>query len=398
MKCRTCASSELRMIMKFPKVPLVGDFCSNQEEAHKSEAFEMDLYFCLSCSLLQIAQNVELTKLFEDYSFSSSTIPNLILHFNDYAHWIRENFKPRSVLDVGCNDGVLLAPLEKMGIKAFGVDISRNITKIATAKGLNSYNLRLSLENLELIDSKIGKVDLITSSNAFPHNDRPHDFLDAAKMLLNKNGNILFEVMYAGDLQHKFQWDTVYHEHLHFHSIESLKNLLAMHNLYINHAELVPMHAGSLRISASRDKHKSRNLERLEDRELDLKINQLESWQKFADLSFRSMDVVRNKLRKLSEKKKKIWAYGASGRASMWLNCANLDMIEFIVDSSPLRYNKYVPKIGTPIVSPNKIEKNAIDYIFITAWNYSNEIIRQHSNFKGTWVTPLPQYKEIVID
>jgi SAM-dependent methyltransferase len=383
--------------MKFPKVPLVGDFKSSQIEARGAKTYDMDLYFCQDCYLLQILQKVDLKILFEEYSFSSSTIPNLVMHFHEYANWIKTRFNPASVLDVGCNDGVLLAPLNKYGIQTFGLDISKNITQKARDKGLNVFNLRLGMENIDLIKSSIGTVDIITSSNAFPHNDKPHDFIDAALEILNKNGTILFEVMYAGDLQEKTQWDTVYHEHLHFHSLKSLSKLLEMHGLYINHAELLPMHAGSLRIAVSKATIKSRELIQLEDKENYLKINEISSWVGFSDKSFKSMSEVQTKIEKLSEDNT-IWAYGASGRATMWITCANLSMLEGIVDASPLRSGKFVPLTGTPITSPEIFSNTKADYTFITAWNYANEIMRQHREYKGKWLVPLPSYSEIKLN
>ena len=46
-------------------------------------------------------------------------------------------FHPSWSFEFGCNDGVLIAPLEKLGISAKGVDISENITEMARAKGLD---------------------------------------------------------------------------------------------------------------------------------------------------------------------------------------------------------------------------------------------------------------------
>ena len=85
--------------------------------------------------------------------------------------------KPRTVVEFGCNDGVLLAPLEKLGVKAIGVDISKNITDLARSKGLDViagyFNSDVALNILE----RVGPVDVVTGSNAFAHNDYPEQIL-----------------------------------------------------------------------------------------------------------------------------------------------------------------------------------------------------------------------------
>ena len=102
-----------------------------------------------------------------------------------------------------------------------------------------------------------------------------------------------------------------------------------------------------------------------------------------------------SELSKLHNLGHRIWAYGASGRASMWLNVAELEFIEMIVDASPLRYNHFLPGTNTPIVPPSFLEHDKPDFTLITAWNYADSILSQHELYDGKWVVPLPQYREI---
>lgn len=222
--CRCCGSIDLHEVFSLPPIPLVGAFTLKSEIA--VEKFPITLFFCETCKVLQIRENIDEQILFNQYSFSSSTVNSLVKHFDDYAEWIKNFVDPKSVLEVGSNDGILLSPLEKMGIRAFGVDISSNITEIARAKGLNVKNVKFGLDNqTEISDWILEKVDLISASNTFPHNDDPNGFLETAINLLSDRGKISLEVMYAGSLEENLQWDTIYHEHLHFHSLTSLKNL-----------------------------------------------------------------------------------------------------------------------------------------------------------------------------
>jgi 2-polyprenyl-3-methyl-5-hydroxy-6-metoxy-1,4-benzoquinol methylase len=391
--CRVCKSDDLESIFKLPDLPLVGDFKVDQNIVDPK--FPLDLLFCSGCKVLQVGYDISLKRLFTNYSFSSSTIQSLVEHFNKYANWLVGNFKPMSVLEVGCNDGVLLDPLKKLGVKVFGVDMSVNIGALAQEKNLDVKVLKFGLSELQNLKDWVGSVDLITASNAFPHNEDPGGFLSTARDLLTPEGFLVLEVMYAGSLKQNLQWDSVYHEHLHIHSLHSLKNLFQINGYSLIDAEIVDMHAGTLRVVAKPGDHKirSRAMQILNKEDL-LGINTVESWLEFGTESHRIINKCHKTLSEFS-KKGTIWAYGASGRASMWLNAANLHFIEKIVDSSYLRAGRFIPGVSTPIVLPKEFDYEKPRYVFITAWNYSDKIMSQHPKYDGKWIIPLPKFRII---
>ena len=393
MKCRSCSSSELLLILDFKPVPLVGEFTVKPNP--DAEHFPIKLYFCTNCKVLLIAESIDSEKLFNEYSFSSSTVPNLVIHFEQLAKWIVEKIKPKVVFEIGCNDGILLKPLENLGIKTFGVDISRNITEVACGKGLDVKKMKFGTDTVEEISKWVKNVDLITASNTFPHNADPNGFLESAHQILSDEGKLVLEVMYAGSLRDYLQWDTVYHEHLHFHSLASLENLLNLNDFYVTHAEIVPMHAGSLRVIASKKIGTyTEEYLAIKDYENSTFLNTEQSWIEFAKACKESIVEIKSGLEKYS-KNGRVWAYGASGRASMWINVAEISFIEKVVDASPLRASHFMPGSSIPIVLPEEFEVNPPTAIFVTAWNYFESIITQHPNYRGTWVTPLPKYQEI---
>jgi len=392
-KCRVCSSDKLHNVFSLKRIPLAGDFKISQHT--KDEEFPLDLLFCEECKVVQIAQTIDLNRLFNTYAFSSSTIPSLVEHFKNYANWIQSTISPKRVLEVGCNDGILLEPLREMGIETFGVDMSVNIGDLARAKGLNVLSVKFGVENLKQLKDWAGKVDLITASNAFPHNDDPNGFLGTAFELLNENGAIVLEVMYAGSLQDAIQWDTVYHEHLHIHSLTSLIYLLKLNGFSVTHSEIVPMHAGSLRVIARKGLHNpDASTLAILAKESETNLNTLSAWKVFNEKSLQSIEIVKNRLEELS-KSGQVWAYGASGRATMWLNAAEMTYIQGVVDASPLRAGRFMPGVSTPILSPSEFNASAPEFVFVTAWNYLDKIVVQHPHFGGKWIVPLPEYKEL---
>ncbi len=48
------------------------------------------------------------------------------------------------------------------------------------------------------------------------------------------------------------EFDTIYHEHLFYHTLHGLTPLFKRHGLYLNDVERLPIHGGSLRLTVSR--------------------------------------------------------------------------------------------------------------------------------------------------
>ena len=193
-----------------------------------------------------------LTILFQDYSFATGTIPGLVRHFEDYAEWISQKLRPKSVIEFGCNDGTLIAALEKHAIRSVGVDLAANITEMARQQGRNVVTGSFGPQIVDQLRDEMGQVDLITGSNVFAHNADPESILEAVDALLAPDGVLCLEVMYAGDLLLQRQWDTLYHEHLTFYSLGTLGKALQRYGFEPISATRIPMHGGSLRLAAAR--------------------------------------------------------------------------------------------------------------------------------------------------
>jgi len=392
--CRGCESNELEKFLDLGEMPLAGGFLSSVDAIDGERCYPLPVHVCKECGLVQILEPVDPDILFQDYSFSSSTVRPLVKHFEDYATWIRDKTHPKFVVEFGCNDGILLRPLEKLGIKAVGVDVSENITEIARENGLEVITGYFDLETVKQIERKVGQADVVTGSNAFAHNDKPEIILEAARHILKPDGYLCLEVMYAGDLLELLQWDTLYHEHLTFYCLSTLSTLLERYGFRIVDAERVPMHGGSLRVVAAKDSNlvQKRSVVEISTYEREKSLSDPETWLAFGRNIGRTIDVVRQTLDRL-RKNSRIWGYGAAGKATLWVNACRMDYLEAMVDASPLRAGKLMPGAHTPIVFPEKLKENPPDYIFITAWNYAEQIRSNEEWFNGIWITPLPELR-----
>lgn len=391
--CRACEGSELYSVLNLGPMPLAGGFLPNETAIANEQLYPLEVHGCARCGLIQVLDPVDPEILFQDYSFSSSTIQPLVDHFENYARWLRQRLHPAKVVEFGCNDGVLLAPLQREGIHAIGVDVSQNIAEAARAKGLDVISGYFDPKTAKQILEKTGHVDVVIGSNAFAHNDKPELILEAAKILLSEAGFICLEFMYAGDLLEKLQWDTLYHEHLTFYSLHSIRILLERFGFHVFDAERLSMHGGSLRICATRKPlSMSATAEAILNYEREIKLESVNTWQVFAKESLRQIQVVANVYDDLKVSSK-IWAYGAAGKATMWVNACKMNYLEAVVDASPLRAGKLMPGTHTPIVLPEKFQEDPPDYMFVTAWNYVDHIRAKEKWFKGIWSVPLPHLR-----
>lgn len=392
--CRACASANLSECLSLGDMPLAGGFLKSKDDIAAEKKYPLPIHVCENCGLVQIVDPVDPNVLFKDYAFASSTVAPLIAHFEDYARWLHARFSPKTVVEFGCNDGILLAPLERLGVTAVGVDISDNITEMARAKGLKVLTGYFNLETADRIKAEYGRCDIVTGSNAFAHNAAPESILEAAARCLREDGVLALEVMYAGDLRDKLQWDTLYHEHLTFYSLGTLEALLGRHGFTVFDAVRIPMHGGSLRVCARRggDLAPTADYQAVKAYETDTKLNAAETWRFFGSHIGRKIEIVGETLARLS-RSASIWGYGAAGKATMWVNACNLDFLGAMVDESPLRAGRLMPGTHTPIVFPDEFRARAPDYVFVTAWNYADVIRAKESWHKGIWVTPLPDMR-----
>lgn len=398
MNCRACASTDLEILYDLGPLPLAGGFLEAKDIPNEKK-YPLPVAICRECGLVQLTYVIPADTLFEHYLFSSSTIQYLVNHFTNYARWINERYHPDFVIEFGCNDGVLLSPLNKLGVHTVGIDISQNITEMARGKGLNAITGYFDEAMASDIYHEYGGADIVTGSNAFPHNDDPGNILRAAKALLKPGGHLLLEMMYAGSLLEKLQWDSMYHEHLSYFCLTTLEVLLKRYGFHAVHVEIVPMHAGSLRVVCAVDNSEYPDntvIEMLRKEATDGLTNIL-TWRKFTENIRRQIDIAEKVLDNiLIFNENEVCAYGASGRASMWLNAhkdCKYDKILYIVDESPLRAGKLMPGVHIPIVTPDEFRVTPPDYCVVTAWNYFEQIRQKHQDYGGIWIIPAPELR-----
>ena len=395
--CRGCGSTNLQMLIDYGLMPLAGGFMKPEDVALHNIAYPLRLVRCIDCTLMQVLDTVPPEKIFGQYSYASSTTRTLIDHFAVMGPEIVKTFSAQGkmVVEFGCNDGVLIRPLLQAGAIAVGVDPSDVAFRASQEQGWTLYKNYFDETIAAQIKIQYGQAKIIVGNNVFAHVDDIHAIVRGVTTLLEGDGVFIFEVHYQGDLISTVQFDTVYHEHICYYSITSLISLLAQHDLKVIDVKRIPIHAGSIRVIAAREKSKySISAQVLDMCKLEKEIDM----NRFVRQVHARRDSMRKLIDDLNKAGCRIVAYGAAGRMTIMLNYCGLgpEMIEYVLDMSPLRYGKVVPGILIPIVPPQVFHDALPDYAIMTAWNYEPEIVSKEQGFLkrgGRFIIPLPEIR-----
>lgn len=396
-KCRICDSNKLSTLIDLGRLPLAGYF--PEKKNLKDKVYKLKPYYCPECKFLQILDVINPDILFKKYNYNSSSIISLKNHFIGLAKKLKSKFKNKKkikILEFGSNDGVLLE--EFMGYKKYsilGVDPSKNISKVAKKKGIDVINKYFNSQTANFIQKNYGEFDLILACNVFAHIDDIKDVLDGVNKILKTNGQFIIEVHYLLDLLKYNQYDTIYHEHLSYYSLNSLIKLAKIKNLNIVDCEHIETHSGSIRVTFSKTlQNPSKNLKKFLDYEKKYLSKYLREFKK---KSLAQKNSILKLIKNIKKDKKNVIGFGASGRGNIFLNYCGITKkdLNYIVDQSHLRFGKYIPCSKIPIYNFEYFKKNVgeIDYVLIIAWNYSSFIIKMimriNPNIK--FIIPFPQ-------
>ena len=405
--CRSCKSKKIIKVINLGLVPLAGGFLRKSSELKKEKFYPLELVFCTSCFLLQTNAVVDADILFKDYFYHSSAIKTLVQHFEKIASNFEimfKNPKNKFIVEIGCNDGSLIKVLRKRGFKALGIDPATNIVKPLIKKGLPIINNYFSRTLAKKIAEKYGKADIVFSSNTLAHIENISDIFDGVKILLSENGVLIFEVHYLGNLLSGMQFDMIYHEHQYYYSFLSAKNLLLQSGLEIYDAQLISMHAGSIRFYVQHVGGKIKlntRAKKLEEIELKKRFHKISTYKTYNKKIVKAKNDLLQLVKILQSKNKTIAGYGASGRGTILSNFCGLDtsILRYVIDDAPAKQFTLMPGTHVPITSSNILyTKQKVDYVILFAWSFYNEIRKKHMKFVsngGKFVIPLPFVKVI---
>lgn len=403
-ECRLCKDRNVNVILSFGDVALANSYPTSKEE--REDLFPLTLMKCDSCGHVQLKETINPNRLFLNYLYSSSDSPSLIKHFKEYAEDIKNRFntdKKINILDIGSNDGILLKEFENIGFgKLIGIDPAENISERAKSiKDASIITDFFNIESASRIKSKFGPVDIICANNVFAHVDELDSMMEGIAYCLSDNGVFVFENAYLYDTIKGLYFDQAYHEHLQYYGVIPLIKYLASYNMDIFDIKRVNTQGGSFRIYAKKMSNKnfkvSQTVVEFIGQEDDFNLYSNQTYQDFIE----KLNVLKYNLQNLIKdvrlKGGKISCYGCPAKFALFSKFFELDdnIIEYVVDDSPLKQGRFSPGKKIPIVNREYFYKNPTDYCIISVWNMSDTIINNNKEYKGKFIIPMPELKII---
>ncbi|RED50818.1 class I SAM-dependent methyltransferase [Aestuariispira insulae] len=404
--CRACGTELIHDFADLGPMPLANSYPKSLDDAKNQNSYPLHARVCSHCFLVQVEDSVPAEDIFSDYAYFSSYSPSWVEHARKFTEYARDRFDlgaESHVVEIASNDGYLLQHFVAAGVPVRGVEPAANIAKVAEEKGIPTLNAFFGDETANAMVQDEGKADLIVGNNVLAHTPFIRDFVKGLKTLLKPEGVISIEFPHLLKLMEEVQFDTIYHEHFSYLSLEAVERLFAEFGLRLFDVQEVPTHGGSLRIHGCHresDREECLGLIDVRTKEKAAGLDRIETYSDF----FPKIEHIRKQvigfLEKAKQDGKKVVAYGAAAKGSTLLNYFDVgrDDIDYAVDANPHKQDHFMPGSMLDIRAPQAIRETKPDYILILPWNLKREITEQLSfirEWDGKCYAPIPELHEV---
>ena len=398
--CQVCSSPDLEEIISLGHLPQVNVMQTIGEELQEDIFFPAEMLVCKKCSLVQLSHIVDPQIIFPpSYAYTSRTTRILKDNFRNLSQEAEQIIglkKTDLVVDIGSNDGTLLSNFTKFRIQ--GVEPT-DIAKYANSVGIPTIQGFFNHDTAKKIVAEQGPAKLVTAANVFAHIEDIHSIIEAIKTLIDKDGVFISESHYLASLIETNQYDTIYHEHLRYYSLTSLKYLFGMHDLEVFHATYIPTHGGSIRVYAAKTGQFKVNKSVSEILYNESKVLTKEKFDEFKRLVVCSkFGLYKEIMLCAPNMMTRIGAIGAPSRASTLINYVGLneDIIKFVLEApGSNKIGKYSPGTKIPILEESVDTLNSVNHLLLLSWHIADEIKPKlrAKGYRGGFITPLPYVK-----
>ena len=312
-----------------------------------------------------------------DYSYTSSNSESAISHWKSFIPLFDKigAKKGDSIIEIGSNDGFLCSLLIKAGYKVNAVDAAESMYNFSISKGIPTHRKIFDSKSALEIKEIVGTVDYLIANNVFNHANDPLDFLIGVKLILKESGSFIFEVPYWYSQIRNNRFDMIYHEHLSYFTVYSLKNIFDIAGLYINDIEFIDTHGGSLRIIGGLKKIINPIVEELIFKETSNNLFKEHYYEAVSqNIKKTKFEFMKNIYENYSQRD--IFGIGAAAKANTFLTYFGLNstIVTAVTDSSPHKIGKFTPLTRIPIVKDEILSEYSDPVAIVLSWNMKEQI------------------------
>ena len=398
--CRICYSKNLIPYLNLGKHPFSNSFLK-YKDIKKEKKFPLVVVLCRECGLSQLSIIPNTKFIFSKYDYLSSSSKPLSNHYKKLVNKTIKKYKisyKDTVLDIGCNDGVLLKHYPKNFINVVGVepsDASKHIKQKRIKLIKDFFNYNTSIKYLK----KFKKPKIITITNVLAQLDSLNDFGKGLQNMTDTKTLVVIEFPYILDMIKKTLFDVIYHEHLSYFSLTPLLYLFNKFNIKIIDFEKINFGASgpALRVFLTKKNSKYKISKKVINQikyEKKWGVKKISKYKLFNKMTDKKIKSIRKIIYKIHKQGYNLGCFTAPAKGNTLLNSLRIkkDVIKFVSENNIKKINKYTPGTHIKIINDEKFIKNKIHYAILLSWNYkkfflSNSIFKKKG---GKFIIPLP--------
>ena len=408
--CRFCGAPLVHVMCDLGMSPLANSYVKFEDAQKAEKLYPLKVWVCDRCLLSQLEEFESPETIFSEYLYFSSFSTTWVEHARCYCEMMTERFGlngASQIIEIASNDGYLLQHFKAKGIPVLGVEPAANVARVAwEQKRIPSVVKFFGVQTAKELVADGKSADLLLGNNVLAHVPDINDFVGGLKIALKPTGVITFEFPHLLRLMEQNQFDTVYHEHFSYLSFLAVEKIFSHHGLTLFDVEEIGTHGGSLRIFGRQNENGSEaaavtnRVAKMKEKEESFGLQKMETYDAF-DAK------VKTTKRKLLEfliaakgEGKKVVAYGAAAKGVTLVNYCGIgaDLVDYVVDKSPYKQNRFMPGVRIPIYGPEKIFETKPDYVLILPWNLKKEISDEMAKVRewgGKFVVPIPEVRVV---
>ena len=365
---------------------------------------------CVGCGLVQLDRTVPPDRLYREYWYRSGVNESMVAELQAIVEEACDLARPArgaSVLDIGANDGTLLAHYKV-------VDPSlRRYANEPAANLLQRLNAHAEVIDTEYFPSRMdgAPYQIITAVAVCYDLGDPTAFFQAIHDQLAPYGVAIVQFQDFGQQLSAAAFDNCVHEHLEYYTLWSLSYILRQTGLSIQRVQRRAINGGSLRVILRRQEDQfpaeasvAVQLIREGEQSLDtptLRRGNPVAFQRFHDQVQRVQTQIRTVLEQVREAGQILDIYGGSTKGNITLQILGIGPTEArqAIDRSAEKHGRYTIT-GIPIVSEKVARAKPADVWFCPIWQFKAGVLKREADFLrggGTIIFPLPGV-EIVRD
>jgi len=401
--CRICNSASHQVILDYGEVALAGALLESMEAASSEEVYPLTLVFCDDCSHVQIREIVDPELLFSNYAWETGVGTSIFTYCKELADHVAQKVglsEGDLVVEVASNDGTLLRQFLNAGLRVQGVDPAQRIAKKASDSGIPTLADFFNPAAAERVLSESGHANLIVARNVLAHVADLHGLVGGVAELLAEDGTAVIEFPYLGPLHEELQYDQVYHEHIGYHGLDSVRLLAEMHGMKLIDVERVALHGGSIRCYLANASDRRSPADAVADMlESEAPLLSFEAWGEFGDRVREQKRLLRIELEAAAEQGLTVVGYGASGKGQAMIQFCEFDdrLVQYIVDKAEIKHGMFTPGSHIPIHDPSYMKEAGADILLLFSWNLAAEIVDQERELAAGGMRflhpiPIPHY------